>query len=324
MAKAIQIEEFGGPDVLNWCDVKPSSPKADEVLLEHTAIGVNFIDTYHRSGLYPLNLPSGLGTEAAGKVLMVGNNVKNFKCGDDVAYVGMPIGSYAEQRVFPADRLVKLPKEISAKIAAASMLKGLTAWYLIKRSYCVKPKDTVLLYAAAGGVGLLLGQWAASIGAKVIGVVSSEEKADLARRNGCNEILMSNQKNFAKNIRDLNHGRGVDVVYDSVGKETFFQSLDCLKPHGSMVSYGNASGAVEPIAPLELTKRGSLHLTRPVLFDFIQEREELLIASKELFAMIRSGAIKITIGKSLELKYAAEAHRAIESRQTVGSTLLLP
>jgi NADPH2:quinone reductase len=324
MTKAIQINEFGGPDVLNWTDVEVGQPGPGEALLEHTAIGVNFIDTYHRSGLYPLDLPSGLGTEAAGKVLAVGEGVAEVAPGDRVAYVGMPIGSYAEQRLFPADRLVPLPDGITDEVAAAAMLKGLTAWYLLKRSYRVQSGDTVLVYAAAGGVGLILAQWAASLGARVIGVVSTQAKADLARVNGCAEIVMADQADFPNHVRELNGGQGVAAVYDSVGNATFYQSLDCLAPHGTMVTYGNASGAVEPVAPLELTKRGSLLLTRPVLFDFIATRADLLGASAELFAVIASGAVEITIGQTFALGEAAAAHRALEARKTTGSTLLLP
>jgi NADPH2:quinone reductase len=324
VTKAIQIEEFGGPEVLRWSDITIPDPGPGEALLEHLAIGVNFIDTYHRSGLYPLDLPSGLGTEAAGRVLAVGADVTDVAVGDVVAYIGMPIGSYSEQRVFPADRLVKLPNGVSPETAAAAMLKGLTAWYLVKRSYPVKSGDTVLLYAAAGGVGLLAAQWAASLGARVIGVVSTAAKAELARAHGCAEIVMADQNNFANHVRDLSGGQGVAAVYDSVGKDTFMQSLDCLAPHGTMVTYGNASGAVEPIAPLELAKRGSLMLTRPVVFDFISTREDLLSASSDLFAVIESGAVKVTVGNSLPLSEAADAHRALEARQTVGSTLLIP
>jgi len=324
MTKAIQIDEFGGAEVLQWRDVEVPEPGPAEVLLKHDAIGVNFIDTYHRSGLYPLELPSGLGTEAAGTVVATGSGVSNLSSGDQVAYVGMPIGSYAEQRVFPADRVVRLPAGIDVRTAAAAMLKGLTAWYLLKRSYRVQSGDTVLLYAAAGGVGLLAAQWASSLGARVIGVVSNAAKAELARSHGCAEIVMADQANFAEHVRELTGGTGVAAVYDSVGKDTFFQSLDCLAPHGTMVTYGNASGAVEPFAPLELAKRGSLNLTRPVLFDFIAARDDLEQACVELFNVLRDGRVEVTIGQTLPLAEAAAAHRALEARQTVGSTLLLP
>ncbi len=324
MTKAIQIDAFGGPEVLTWREVAVPAPQPDEVLLKHDAIGVNFIDTYHRSGLYPLELPSGLGTEAAGTVVAVGADVSDVAIGDLVAYVGMPIGSYAEQRVFPADRVVRLPDTVSTRVAAAAMLKGLTAWYLLKRSYPVRSGDDVLIYAAAGGVGLLAAQWANSLGARVIGVVSNAEKAELASGHGCAEIVMADQANFADHVRELTAGKGVAAVYDSVGKDTFYQSLDCLAPHGTMVTYGNASGAVEPFAPLELAKRGSLNLTRPVLFDFIASRDDLKHACAELFEVLGDGRVKVTIGQTLPLAEAADAHRALEARKTVGSTLLLP
>jgi NADPH2:quinone reductase len=324
MTKAIQIAKFGGPEVLQWRDVEIAAPGAGEVLLEHEAIGVNFIDTYHRSGLYPLDLPSGLGTEAAGTVVAIGRGVENVAVGDRVAYVGMPIGSYAEQRIFPANRVVRLPDGITSRTAAAAMLKGLTAWYLLKRSYPVQSGDSVLLYAAAGGVGLLAGQWASSLGARVIGVVSNAAKAELARKHGCSEIVMADDTNFCERVRELSGGAGVAAVYDSVGKDTFFQSLDCLAKHGTMVTYGNASGAVEPFAPLELARRGSLFLTRPVLFDFIATRADLEHACAELFAVLADGRVEVMIGQTISLADAADAHRALEARKTVGSTLLLP
>ena len=324
MAKAIQIAKFGGPEVLQWQEVRVDEPGPGEVLVEHSAIGVNFIDTYHRSGLYPLDLPTGLGTEAAGKVAAIGADVSDIAVGDRVAYIGMPIGSYAEQRLFPADRIVPLPEHISDQTAAAAMLKGLTAWYLLKRSFVAQAGDTVLLYAAAGGVGLIATQWANSLGVKVIGVVSSDAKAELARQNGCAEIVMADDTDFVARVRGLNNDQGVAAVYDSVGKDTFIQSLDCLAPHGTMVTYGNASGAVEPFAPLELAKRGSLFVTRPVVFDFITTRADLLAASEELFAVIGAGDVEINIGNTLPLAAAADAHRALEARQTTGSTLLIP
>ena len=324
MIKAIQIKQFGGPEVLSWCDVELPEMGPTDALIEHNAIGVNFIDTYHRSGLYPLDLPAGLGTEAAGVVRKVGSAVEDLEVGDKVAYIGMPIGSYAEQRVFPADRLVPLPVEIGMETAAAAMLKGLTAWYLLKRSYPVQSGDTVLLYAAAGGVGLLAAQWANVLGARVTGVVSTDAKAELALGNGCDEVISASDEHFVNHVRELTDGKGVDAVYDSVGQDTFFQSLDCLAPHGMMVTYGNASGAVEPFAPLELAKRGSLQLTRPVVFDFIKTREDLLAASADLFAVVASGAVQVRIGNTLPLEEAAQAHLALEARLTVGSTLLLP
>lgn len=323
MPKAIMIDEFGGPEVLQWRETDPGKPGVGEVLLQQAAAGLNFIDTYHRSGLYPLELPSGLGTEAAATVLAVGDGVDEFSPGDRVAYAGMPVGAYAEQRCFPAAKLARLPADISDETAAAAMLKGMTAWYLLKRSYPVKPGDTVLLYAAAGGVGLIAAQWASSLGARVIGVVGSDAKAVLARQHGCDEIVMADDKDFVARVRGITGGEGVAAVYDSVGRDTFIQSLDCLRPHGTMVSFGNATGPVEPVAPLELAKRGSLFLTRPVLFDFIATRPQLQAAADELFAVIRSGAVQIVVGQTWPLSQAAEAHRALEARQTTGSSLLL-
>jgi NADPH2:quinone reductase len=324
MSKAIVITEFGGPEVLQWQHVELPAPGPHEVRIAHHAVGLNFIDTYQRSGLYPLELPSGLGLEAAGRVTAVGAAVDEFAVGDAVAYTSMPPGAYAEERNYPAAKLVKLPAAIAMETAAAAMLKGLTAWYLLHRSYRVQPGDTVLLYAAAGGVGVLAAQWARQLGARVIGVVSTDAKAELALRRGCSEIVMADDAEFVGRVRGLTDGTGVAAVYDSVGRDTFMQSLDCLRPHGTMVSYGNASGPVEPIAPLELSKRGSLFLTRPVLFDFIATPAALRAAAAELFAVISSGAVEIEIGQSWPLAEVAAAHRALESRRTQGATLLLP
>jgi NADPH2:quinone reductase len=323
MPKAIVIEEFGGPEVMQWKDVNVPDPGAGEVLLQQTAAGLNFIDTYHRSGLYPLDLPSGLGTEAAGIVAAVGEGVKGLAPGDSVAYAGMPVGAYAEQRCFPADKLALLPEGITQQIAAGAMLKGLTAWYLLKHSFAAGPGDTVLLYAAAGGVGLIASQWAQSLGVRVIGVVSTDAKAALAREHGCADIVMADDTDFVARVRSLTEGAGVAAAYDSIGQATFYQSLDCLAPHGTMVTYGNASGPVDPVAPIELAKRGSLFLTRPVLFDFIATRADLQNASNELFAAILSGAVSIEINQTWQMADAAAAHLALEGRQTTGSSLLL-
>lgn len=322
--RAIRIAAFGGPEVLQWQAAELPPPGPGEVRLEHAAVGLNFIDTYQRSGLYPLELPSGLGLEAAGRVLELGAGVTDFAVGDAVAYTSMPPGAYAEQRNYPADKLVALPADVAAETAAAAMLKGLTAWYLLKRSYAVQAGDTVLLYAAAGGVGLIAAQWARALGARVIGVVSTDAKAELARAHGCSEIVPADASDFVDRVRALTDGEGVAAVYDSVGRDTFMRSLDCLRRHGTMVSYGNASGPVDPVAPLELSKRGSLFLTRPVLFDFIGTAPELRAAAADLFAMLASGAVQITVGQTWPLAEVAAAHRALESRQTQGSTLLLP
>lgn len=323
MVKAIRISEFGGPEVLEWRDVDLPPPGPGEVRLRHTAIGLNFIDTYHRSGLYPLELPSGLGSEAAGVVEALGEGVEGLKPGQHVVYTGRPPDAYSEARNVDASMLVPLPGGVSDEIAAASLLKGLTAWYLLKRSYAVRPGDTVLLHAAAGGVGLIATQWAKHLGARVIGTVSTAEKSALARAHGCDEIVMAGA-DLAAAVRGLTDGAGVAAVYDSVGRDTFYASLDCLRPHGVMVSFGNASGPVEPFSPLELAKRGSLYVTRPVLFDFISTRESLLAAAAELFAVISTGIVKVEINQRYPLREAATAHRDLESRRTTGSTLLMP
>lgn len=322
--KLIQINRCGGPEVLEWVDAPEPVAGPGQVLVRHTAIGLNFIDTYHRSGLYPLAFPAGLGMEAAGVVEAVGPGVTTLAAGDRVAYCSPPPGAYAEKRVLAAERLVRLPDGISDQVAAAVMLKGLTAWYLLRRSYPVRHGDSVLAYAAAGGVGLILGQWAASLGVRAIGVTGTAEKAALARRNGYAEVLLADTAGFATRLRELTGGEGVAAAYDSIGRDTFTQSLDCLRKHGVMVSYGNASGPVEPFTPLELARRGSLYLTRPSLFDFIADRAGLEAGTQELFALIGSGAIKVHVGQTYPLAETARAHRDLEARRTTGSTLLLP
>jgi len=322
MVKAVMIDQFGGPDVLQWRDIELPEPGPGMARVRHVAIGLNFIDTYHRSGVYPLDLPAVLGTEAAGIVEAVGAGVDTVAVGERVAYVGVPPGTYCEQRIYAADRLVRLPDGISFETGAAAMLKGLTAWYLVRRSYPVQSGDTVLLYAAAGGVGLITSQWAVGLGARVIGVVSTQQKEDLARANGCAEIVRADDPSFVATVRDLTGGIGVAAVYDSVGKDTFYQSLDCLCT--PMVTFGNASGAVEPFSPLELARRGSLFLTRPVLFDFLRERCDLLAAAGELFGVIGDGTVKIQVNQTYPLQDAAQAHRDLEARKTTGSTVLIP
>lgn len=320
--RAIRIHEYGGPGVLRWEEVGLPGPGAGEARIRHTAIGLNMIDTYHRSGLYPLQLPSGIGSEGAGIVEAIGSGVSNVAVGDRVAYTGPPIGSYAEQRNYPADRLVPIPEGISDEAAASVMLKGLTAWYLLRRSYRVQAGDTILLYAAAGGVGSLASQWAKQLGARVIGVVSTEEKAKLARLQGCDHVVMADD-DIAARARELTDGKGVAAVYDSVGRDTFTASLDSLRPHGTLVSFGNASGPVEPFSLLELAHRGSLYVTRPVLFHFIPTRDALLDACGELFAALDAG-MRIRIGQTYPLENAEQAHLDIEARLTTGSTVLLP
>ena len=319
---AIRIHEYGGTEVLKWEKVDLPDPAAGEARIRHTAIGLNLIDTYHRTGLYPLELPSGLGSEGAGIVEAVGDDVTDVAVGDRVVYTGMPIGSYCEHRNFDASRLVQIPASISDEIAASVFLKGLTAWYLLRRSYVVQPGDDILLYAAAGGVGSIASQWASQLGATVIGVVSTDEKAKLAKSQGCDHIIMADD-DIAARTRELTGGKGVAAVYDSVGKDTFTASLDALRPHGTLVTFGNASGPVEPFSPLELAQRGSLYVTRPILFHFIPTREDLLSACDELFAALDSG-VEVRIGQTYALKDAALAHLDIEARLTTGSTVLLP
>jgi NADPH2:quinone reductase len=324
MARAIQFDRFGGPDVLEYREVAVPDPKAGQARVKHTAVGVNFIDVYHRTGLYPLPLPSGLGSEAAGVVVATGAGVSHVRPGDRVAYNAPgSLGSYSQERVLDARWLVKLPPAIDDRTGAAIMLKGLTAWYLLKRSYEVARGEWILLYAAAGGVGLIAAQWARHLGARVIGVVGTEAKRELALAHGCEHVLLARDDVRAR-VRELTGGGGVPVVYDSVGRDTFYQSLDCLERHGLLVSFGNASGKVEPFDLQELAKRGSLYVTRPTLGDFIRERADLDAASSELFGLIERGVIKIEINQTYALADAASAHRDLEARRTTGATVLTP
>jgi len=324
MPKAIRFNEHGGPEVLRFEDVEPGKPAAAEVQIRHSAIGVNFIDVYDRTGLYPSELPSGLGREAAGVITALGKKVRGFRVGERVAYVYTKPGAYSELRNVPAERVVKVPKGISDQQAAALMLKGLTAHYLLRRTYRVAKGDTVLVHAAAGGVGLILCQWAKSLGAKVIGVVGSEAKAELARKYGCKNVLILGQDELVPAVKKLTKNVGVNVVYDSVGKDTFIESLDSVRPLGMMVTYGNASGPPPAFSPLELSKRGSLFLTRPNLFSYISTREALDAAAKELFAAVKNKAFKVLIGQTYPLADAAEAHRDLEGRRTIGASVLIP
>ena len=321
---AIRIHEYGGPDVLRYEQVELVDPAPGEARIRHTAIGLNFIDTYHRTGLYPVELPTGLGAEAAGIVDAVAADVTVVKPGDRVVYTGSPVDAYSECRNFSADQLVPIPDGVSDEDAAAVLLKGLTAWYLLRRSYKVQPGDPILLYAAAGGVGSLASQWANHLGATVIGVVSTDAKAERARAQGCHHIIMAGHDDVAKAARELTGGEGVAAVYDSVGRDTFINSLDALRPHGVMVTFGNASGPVEAFNPAELAKRHSLYVTRPVLFDFIDTRERLLAATEALFDVVGKGVVKISVNQRYALKDAAQAHRDLEARKTTGSTVLVP
>ena len=324
MVKAICIHETGGPEVMRWEDVEVGKPGPGEVRLRHTAVGLNYIDVYHRSGLYPLpKLPVVIGREATGVVEEVGTGVTSLEPGDRVAYVD-PMGSYAEARLHPADRLVKLPAGISDHTAAAMMLNGLTAQYLLRRTYRVQAGETILVHAAAGGVGLILCDWAKHLAATVIGTVSTEEKAALAQQHGCTHTILYTRENFVELVKEITDGKGVAVVYDSVGKDTFAGSLDCLRPLGMMVSYGNASGKVPPFDLSILMMKGSLFLTRPTLVTYTATREDLEKGCAELFDVVRKSIVKIEVKQTYPLKDAAAAHRDLEARKTSGSTVLLP
>jgi NADPH2:quinone reductase len=324
MPHAIRIHAHGGPEVLRWEAVAASDPGRGEVLIRQTAIGLNFIDVYERTGLYPGALPSGLGREGAGVVEAVGPRVRGFKPGDRVAYASHQPGAYAQERTIAADRLVRIPEGVSDRLAAAAMLKGLTAWFLLRRTHRVARGETVVVHAAAGGVGLILSQWARHIGATVVGVVGSDAKAEVARAHGCHHVLVLGRDDLPARVRALTGGQGAHVVYDSVGKDTFTVSLDSLRPLGMMVTYGNASGPVPPFAPLELARRGSLFLTRPILFNYVARRAELERGARELFDVIGRGAVRIEIGQSYALQDVAQAHRDLEARRTIGSTVLIP
>jgi NADPH2:quinone reductase len=324
MPTAIRFYEHGGPEVLKTEEFDPGKPGPHEVQVRQSAVGVNYIDVYDRTGLYPVSLPSGLGREAAGIVSALGRGVRGFRKGERVAYVHSSPGAYAQLRNVPAERLVKVPKGISDEQAAALMLKGLTAQFLIRRTYRVARGDTLLVHAAAGGVGLILCQWAKALGATVIGVVGSEAKAEIAKKHGCRHVLISGRDELVAGVKALTRGAGVAAVYDAVGKDTFMDSLDCLKRLGILVSYGNASGPPPAISPLELTKRGSLFLTRPSLFNYIATREELAAGARELFAAVKARKVRVVIGQRYPLSQAADAHRDLEARRTTGSTVLIP
>jgi NADPH2:quinone reductase len=323
MAKAIRIERTGGPEVLKFVDVVVAPPGPGEARLRQTAIGVDFVDVYHRTGLYPLSLPTGIGVEAAGVVEEVGAGVDRVKPGDRVAYLAAP-GAYATERVVPADRLVRLPDSLGDVAAAGAWVKGITVAALLLRTYPVKAGDTVLVHAAAGGVGSIMCQWLRAIGATTIGVVSTEEKAVAARLLGCNHVVVSAREDFVARVREITAGRGVPVVYDSVGKETFNGSIDCLQPLGMMVSFGNASGPVPPVDVGLLGRKGSLFLSRPSVFHYVARREDLDRFSGALLEMIGSGKVKIDVSRTWPLAQAADAHRALEGRGTTGSLVLVP
>jgi len=325
MAHAIRFHKTGGPEVLQWEDLPMGEPAAGECRIAHKAVGLNYIDTYHRTGLYPMPLPSGIGLEAAGVVEAVGPGVTEFKPGDRVAYCNGPIGAYSEKKNHPADRLVKLPDGISFEQGASMMLQGLTVQYLLRRlHYVPKSGDTILWHAAAGGVGLIACQWARALGVNVIGTVSSEEKAQLAREHGCTHPIIYTKEDFVARVNEITGGKKVPVVYDSVGKDTFMKSLDCLAVRGMLVLFGNASGPVDALNTGLLAQKGSLYVTRPTLISYTAKREELVGAAKEIFDHVLAGRIKVGPRQSYALKDAAQAHRDLEGRRTTGSTILVP
>ncbi len=324
MVKAIRFDKPGGPDVMKWVDVEVGEPGEGEIRLRQHVVGLNYIDVYFRTGLYPLPLPAGLGMEAAGEVSAVGPGVSTLAPGDRVAYVARPPGAYAQERVLRADQVIRLPDALTDEQAASVMLQGLTAQYLLRRTYRVKPGDTVLIQAAAGGVGLLLCQWAKALGATVIGTVGSDAKAELANAHGCDHTIVYTRENFTKRVREITRGAGVPVVYDSIGKDTYAASLDCLAPLGLFVSYGNASGPLPPIDSSELAGRGSLFFTRPTLFTYIAKRSDYEAMAAELFDVLLSGKVKASVNQRYPLAEVARAHADLEGRRTTGSTILLP
>ena len=323
MSKGIILHKNGGPEVLTWEDISVGKPGKGEVLLRQTAIGLNFIDVYHRTGLYPITLPGSIGSEAAGVVEEIGEGVTDLKVGQRVAYAGGPPGAYVEKRVLPADRLVPLPDGIEDTVAASIMLQGMTTEYLLERTYKVKKGDTILFHAAAGGVGLLAVQWAKSLGATVIGTVGSQAKAELAKAHGADHVIDYSKEDFVARVKEITDGKGVPVVYDSVGRDTFLKSLDCLSPFGLLALFGASSGPVPDFNPGILAGKGSLYLTRPTLATYAAKVEDLRHSAKRLFDQVLSGAVKPNIGQTYKLSEAAQAHTDLEARKTTGSTVLV-
>jgi NADPH:quinone reductase len=324
MPRAIRIHEVGGPEVMRLEEMDVPAPAPREVQVEHTAIGLNFIDVYDRTGLYPQPLPGGLGREAAGRVSAIGKGVRGFRVGDRVAYVMAPPGTYADLRNVPAARVVKIPAGVSDEHAAVLALKGMTACFLLRHCFRVKRGDVIVVHAAAGGVGSLLSQWGKALGAVVIGVVGSEEKAKLAKKNGCRHVLIRGRDEIAASVKKISKGPGAHVVYDGVGKDTFIESLDSLRKRGLMVLYGSASGPVPPFSPGELVKRGSLYLTRPTMFDYTEARADLEAIARETFAAVKKGWIRVGVNQRYKLADVARAHRELESRKTTGASVIIP
>jgi NADPH2:quinone reductase len=322
--KAVKIEKYGGPEVLKIKEITLRKPVNDEVLIEHAAIGLNYIDTYHRSGLYPLILPSALGLEASGIIKKIGPNVSNFSIGDKVAYSAVPLGAYSTHRIYKTKNLVKVPEGIDLTLAATLMTKGLTTFYLLHKTYPVSSDETILFHAAAGGVGQILCQWAKSLGCKVIGTVGSDEKVQIAKKNGCDEVINYSKEDFAKKVMELTNGKGLPVIYDGVGKSTFEKSLECLKTRGTMVSFGNASGALSPIDVPKMLQPKGLFFVRPSMSQYLSTNEELNEASKVLFEKISSGKVKIEIFKKYKLDDVVQAHIDLESRKITGPAVIIP
>ena len=322
--KEVRIEKAGGPEVLKLEEITLGKPSNDEVLIEHIAIGLNYIDTYHRSGLYPLNLPSGIGMEASGIIKEVGPNVTNFSVGDKIAYAGQPLGAYCSHRIYPTKNLVKVPKNIDLNNVATLMTKGLTAFYLLYKTYAVKAGETILFHAAAGGVGQIFCQWAKNLDIKVIGTVGSDEKIDLAKKNGCDEVINYSKEDFAKKVMELTNGKGVPVVYDGVGKSTFEKSCESLQVRGTMVSFGNASGALDPINVTKVLQPKGLYFVRPSMQQYLRNSEELNEAANMLFEKISSGKIKVEIYKKYKLDEVEKAHQDLEERKIIGPAVIIP
>ena len=322
--KAIQISENGGPEVLELKDISLDKPNADEVTIEHKAIGLNYIDTYHRSGLYPLKLPTGIGAEGAGVITEIGSNIKEFKVGDRVSYAGAPLGSYSTHRNYPVKNLVKVPDSVDFKIAATLMTKGLTTFYLLHKTYPVKKGEIILFHAAAGGVGQIFGQWAKSLGCEVIGTVGSDDKIMTAKNSGYDHVINYNKENFSKKVLEITNGKGVPVVYDGVGKNTLEGSLECLGIRGMMVSFGNASGPLSDINVPKLIQPKGLYLTRPYMQQYLSTREEIAEASEVLFEKVTSGKVKIKIFKEYKLENAVDSHKDLENRKILGPAIIIP
>ncbi len=324
MTRVVTIEKTGEPEVLQLKNIKLEKLGPEEVLIEHKAIGLNYIDTYHRSGLYPLQLPSGIGAEASGIIREIGSQVKDFNIGDRVCYAGAPLGSYSSERNYPTKNLVKMPKEIDHEIAATLMTKGLTTFYLLHKTYPVSSNETILFHAAAGGVGQIFCQWAKSLGCKLIGTVGSDEKISIAKKNGCDFVINYSKENFQKRVLEITKGKGVSVVYDGVGKDTFEGSIECLKTRGMMVSFGNASGPVKNIDVAKMIQPKGIYFTRPVMGQYLRTKDEIIEGADKLFEKIKLGNVKVKIYKKYKLDDVVQAHKDLESRKIIGPAIIVP